>query len=297
MMRVLPGLRQAPWPFVITATVVTMTLWALAMPRGTDGAASYTAWLPEPLGRPTAWSRLTRQPPRRAPLWVGSSRSTRTRGMRDPLRVGPESEDLALLLADAEAGLVEAQWALGSALREEAEREENDCGEIEWKEAAHWLGRAAEQGDARAQLDIGLLSLRGVGVVKDAPAAAAWVSAAANQGLPAAQFQMGLMLFTGVGVPPNPEWARYWLEQAAEQDAPCATDAQCLLGEMFQFGQGVAPCREKALFWFQRALNSGSHKARMAYQAILRQGLGKKAAGNTPRLPGEIRKELYGSSW
>jgi len=201
-------------------------------------------------------------------------------------------EDLELLVLDAEAGDAEAQYILGAALRDD---DKSGDGEHRW--AAHWLSKAAEQGDARAQLDMGLLALNGQGMPRDPQAAAAWVSAAANQGLPAAQHQMGLLLLSGTGVPTNPQWARYWFEQAAEKDDPCAADASFRLGAIYQAGLGVNASREMALDWYERAAEKGNQEALIAWQAICRKGPGPAAPGNTPGLPAKIRKQLWGRSW
>lgn len=235
-------------------------------------------WPRGPRGVRTSWLSL-------------SCKGTSIERVGEAVHEAAEEDDVALLVRDAEEGIVEAQYILGKGMCDEESQE----GEKRW--AAHWLGKAAEQGDARAQHELGLLALHGRGVPKDPQAAAAWVSAAANQGLPAAQLQMGLMLLEGNGVQFNPEWARYWLERAAEQDAPSAAAAQYRLGMMYQEGQGGEASRERALFWFERSAERGNQAALVASQAILRKGPGPPAPGNTPGLPANIRRQLWGKPW
>ncbi len=63
------------------------------------------------------------------------------------------------------------------------------------------LRRVAEQGDAAAQFDLGLMYLKGEGVPQDHAEAVKWYRRAAEQGLAEAQFNLGLMYDKGEGVP------------------------------------------------------------------------------------------------
>ena len=49
--------------------------------------------------------------------------------------------------------------------------------------ATEWFRKAAEQGDADSQLDLGWMYLDGLGVPKDEKEAAKWFQKAADQGL------------------------------------------------------------------------------------------------------------------
>ena len=68
------------------------------------------------------------------------------------------------------------------------------------KLAAEWHERAASQGLANAQYQLGLLYERGEGVARDDAAAARWYRQAAQQGEVAAQTNLGLMYRDGRGV-------------------------------------------------------------------------------------------------
>ena len=70
-------------------------------------------------------------------------------------------------------------------------------------EAARWFELAAKQGDAEAQYNLGLMYDRGDGVPEDHAEAARWYRMAAEQGDADAQFNLGLMYETGDGVPKN----------------------------------------------------------------------------------------------
>ena len=67
--------------------------------------------------------------------------------------------------------------------------------------AARWYRKAADQGDAYAQLLLGIEYLRGLGVPKDYAEAIRWFRKAADQGDPKARFIIGTIYRKGWGVP------------------------------------------------------------------------------------------------
>lgn len=62
------------------------------------------------------------------------------------------------------------------------------------------LEKAAEQGDAMAQLDIAFCYNNGKGVEQCYSKAAYWYEKAAEQGLPKAQHNLGFSYYNGEGV-------------------------------------------------------------------------------------------------
>jgi hypothetical protein len=85
----------------------------------------------------------------------------------------------------------------------------------DFTQAADLYRRAAEQGNASAQFNLGLLYDNGEGVDKDYAQAAAWYRKAAEQGVARAQFNLGAMYAKGDGVPVNFVEAYFWLDLAA----------------------------------------------------------------------------------
>jgi len=79
------------------------------------------------------------------------------------------------------------------------------------------LEKAAEQGDAMAQLDIAFCYNNGKGVEQCYSKAAYWYEKAAEQGLPQSQFNLALCYRKGEGVEQSLSKAAYWYEKAAEQ--------------------------------------------------------------------------------
>ena len=75
----------------------------------------------------------------------------------------------------------------------------------------------AEQGNARAQLFLGLLYHNGHGVPQDYAEAAKWYRKAANQGFAEAQIILGSLYMSGLGVSHDHAEAVRWYRKAAEQ--------------------------------------------------------------------------------
>ena len=87
----------------------------------------------------------------------------------------------------------------------------------DYKAAAVWYEKAALQGDATAQSNIGYLYAQGLGVQKDDAKALYWYQKAADQGNAEGQQNLGLIYEYGYGVPKNQEQAIFWYRKAAEQ--------------------------------------------------------------------------------
>lgn len=107
----------------------------------------------------------------------------------------------------AEAGDVPSQLVLGQMAF--------DKGNLQ--EALVWLGKAADQGGALAQLNYarGLVAAHGE---KGGKEALVWFTRAAEQGFADAQHELGLMLYEGKLVPEDMEAAFTWMSLAAAQE-------------------------------------------------------------------------------
>lgn len=88
--------------------------------------------------------------------------------------------------------------------------------EMAWAEAADGIKQQAEQGVSQAQAKLAALYLLGRdGVEKDEKQAVFWMEKAANQGLVDAQVVMGAMYDRGMGVTADRDKATQWYEKAA----------------------------------------------------------------------------------
>jgi len=87
----------------------------------------------------------------------------------------------------------------------------------DYPEAVRWFQKAAEQGNASAQNNLGSMHGCGQGVNQDYSEAARWYQKAAEQGHASAQSNLGIMHYSGQGVKQDYSEAARWLQKAAEQ--------------------------------------------------------------------------------
>jgi UrcA family protein len=112
------------------------------------------------------------------------------------------------------------------------------------------LHPAAEQGDARAQAQLGVMYEKAQGVSKNEVAAFNWYRRAADQGEASAQYHLGRMYEGTRRIPQDDAQAVEWLLRAAEQDfAP----AQVALGRHYELGKGIVRDRAEAAKWYSEA--------------------------------------------
>jgi len=110
-----------------------------------------------------------------------------------------------------------------------------------------WYQMAAEQGNAIAQNNLGVMYDKGLGVPQDYVEAVRWYQMAAEQGNAIAQNNLGVIYDKGLGVPQDYVEAVRWYQMAAEQDNGIA---QIKLGVMYQNGHGVPQNYVYAHVWF-----------------------------------------------
>jgi hypothetical protein len=123
--------------------------------------------------------------------------------------------------------------------------------------AAKIVARAAEAGNAVAQLRLALLYDQGDGVPRSAKTAFEWYSRASAQGEPESQNQVGLFYELGEGVPENWDLAARLYQASAQQGW---MKGQYSLGRAYQFGIGVPQNRQTAIAWFAKAGAQGNSK-------------------------------------
>ena len=116
--------------------------------------------------------------------------------------------------------------------------------------AARLLRSLAEQGNAVAQNNLGLMYDQGTGVPKDYQEAVKWYRLAAEQGDEEAQNSLGLMYKNGMGVSQDYHEAARWYRLAAEQGYAIA---QNNLAQMYEKGTGVPKDFVRAHMWVNLA--------------------------------------------
>jgi TPR repeat protein len=125
-------------------------------------------------------------------------------------------------------------------------------------EALKWFRKAADQGNANAQGLIGAMYAQGVTVPKDLAVAAKWFRMAADQGLALAQYFLGDNYAKGEGVVKDPTEAAKWYRKSAEQGVPSAQRALAL---MYYTGEGVVKNAPAAVKWYRKAADQGDADA------------------------------------
>lgn len=128
----------------------------------------------------------------------------------------------------------------------------------DYAEAVKWFRLAAGQGHARAEYALGVMHAEGLGMPIDASAAAKYFRQSAEQGDSRGEFGLGLAYAEGIDVPQNYDEAAKWFHKSAKQgDA----GAQHNLGVLPFRGDGV---NSESVEWFQwhlKAAKQGNSKA------------------------------------
>ena len=120
------------------------------------------------------------------------------------------------------------------------------------------LRKAAEQGDAVAQNDLGYRHELGNGVVKNYAEAVKWYRKAAEQGNGNAQRSLGYHYQNGIVVVKDDVEAVKWFRKAAEQGH---AQAQYDLGCCYAEGKGVEEDYSEAVKWYRKAAANGHDRA------------------------------------
>ena len=170
-----------------------------------------------------------------------------------------------------------------------------------------WIKKAAEEGRANWQCNLGVCYFYGEGVEKNLSEASKWFKKAAEQGNAKAQFNLGLGYFKGEGVPQDYGEAMHWFGKASEQgdadaqlhyawclediQAPqndvfvaCKraaemgnADAQCHLGFWYSEGKhGLEKNVAESSRWFMEAAKRGNDVAQFQMGLRYETGAGVK---------------------
>jgi uncharacterized protein len=149
----------------------------------------------------------------------------------------------------------------------------------------------AENGNAKAQNNLGILYRKGLGVEKDSAEAFKWYKKAANQNFAKAQFNLGLMYKQGNGIDQDVKKALKWYRKSAINGY---ARAQYALGLRYEKGNGVRRNLVNSLKWLNLALNRASGKFRknvVAAQIRVSDGLTEAEINAAHRLAEEIEQE------
>jgi len=125
---------------------------------------------------------------------------------------------------------------------------------IDYKKAAYWYTKAANQGYAEAQNNLGDCYYLGRGVKEDFKKAVYWYRQAIKLGNVKAHNCLGDCYYYGDGVKQDYKKAIYWYKKAAKNGNG---EAENKIGECYYMGYGVEKDLKKAINWFEKSAEHG----------------------------------------
>ncbi len=177
-------------------------------------------------------------------------------------------DDILSLRERADAGNAEAQFTLALQF---------DVGPRgllqDYQLATFWYRKSADQGYPRAQHDLGVRYVTGLGITPDDAQAVVWFRKSADQGNAEAQYELGMRTLNGWGVPQDEAKALALFRKAAlVRDAQA--QAQYERGVAFLSGRGAPRDRAQALAWFLKAAERGEPQAQYQLGKMYQNGEG-----------------------
>jgi serine/threonine-protein kinase len=142
----------------------------------------------------------------------------------------------------------------------------------DYNQALSWYLKAAQQDFPDAQYRLGYMYDKGFGTDKDVQRAVKLYRAAASAGYPDAENLLGILFATaGDGVPQDDDEAVVWYRKAADQGF---AKAQKNLGDMYFFGRGVDKDYQQAMAWYNKAADQQFADAQYRLGFMNEKGLG-----------------------
>lgn len=141
-----------------------------------------------------------------------------------------------------------------------------------YEQAVYWFTKAAEQDDADGQTALGTCYHNGYGVKKSYEEAFNLFTLAANKGNILAQVKLALAYESGHGVNQSYEQSLNWFTKAAEQGH---IDSQEALAIRYFFGEDwIEQSYEKSIFWANKAAEQGDLNAQIILSLCFENGYG-----------------------
>jgi uncharacterized protein len=128
----------------------------------------------------------------------------------------------------------------------------------QYSAAAAFMVSESGRARLRPRPILGTVYLYGRGVTQDDTEAVAWFRKAADQGDAVAQFLLGNQYASGKGVPQDYREAMIWFQRAAEQGHSVA---KLYLGVMYAEGRGAPQDYVRAHMWFSLSAAQGEQRA------------------------------------
>lgn len=145
------------------------------------------------------------------------------KGLRDFVTSGGYDPSMRNLRPEAEKGDASAQYALAQCLVANPHSQWSRAHEDDLRQAVYWFRKAGTQGHSEAQLQLGLMYQRGIGVGEDDIKSVSWMRKAAEAGNMEAQCAMGVAYAEGHGVSKDKDLSITYFTQAHHQGSAEAT--------------------------------------------------------------------------
>jgi TPR repeat protein len=183
----------------------------------------------------------------------------------------PNTNDFVETTMRARLGEKDAQLVLANMYRDGKGVVDRD-----YQAAMDWYHKAAEQGSAEAQHNVGRIYYYGQQVPQDYSKAIGWFGKAAGQEYAESQRCIGVMWQYGQGLPQNYGKAMEWFRKAAEQGNAAA---QQNIGWLYRHGLDVPKNYAKAMQWYRKAADQGNADAQCSIGYLYSLGLGVRQDG------------------
>lgn len=122
-------------------------------------------------------------------------------------------------------------------------------------QSAYWFRKAADQGDAEAQNELGYFYFFGIGVPRDYTESARWFARAIASGSQSGKLNLAVMYLKGAGVAPDLKFGASLLDDLARRGN---ARAEYYLGAIYFSGYGVRADHSVAEKWFARSAKGKS---------------------------------------
>ncbi|WP_296598432.1 caspase family protein [Phenylobacterium sp.] len=143
--------------------------------------------------------------------------------------------------------------------------------------AARDWNTAAAQGNGAAMYNLGVMSLTGKGMPKNAEAAAKWFKASADTGHSGGMVNWGLCRLNGFGTAKDEKAGFDWIQKAADRGS---ANAMGMVAEAYLRGRGVTTDPRQAAGWLQKAVDAGDGPSIVQLADLYDRGQG---VGRDPR--------------
>ena len=159
--------------------------------------------------------------------------------------------------------------------------------------ARYWMEKAAENGSAGAQNDLGVMCSNGIGGEADQEKAVYWYMKSAESGDVIAKGNLGQNLAQGIGIKRNYMRAAQLLKENLSVN-PYNAWNHLLLAKCYEHGVGGHSGGRLAMYHYQEASDFGSPLARAALRR-LKAGRGKTHRKPQPESEQENREPVSGN--